>query len=105
MGGALTSDQNFEANKLILGFQDEKSIQRENSAPRFGSRRVRLYSKIIQDFEDKYYRKKITPNKFNQTPEELYEENMTLKHKFNQLEQHIVLQKTQNKMLNNELEK
>ena len=47
MGGARTSDQNFEANKLILGSQETKGIQRENSAPRFGSRRVRLYSKIV----------------------------------------------------------
>ena len=69
-------------------------------------RRIRLYTRVgFQDFKDKFYRKKIRPSQLQEHAEEIYDENLTLKNKVHQLEQHVLMQKTQNKMLNNELEK
>lgn len=69
-------------------------------------RRVRLYSRLMfQDFKDKIYRRKTRPQDLNHKAESLYDENIMLKSKLHNLEQHVLQQKTQNKMLNNELEK
>ena len=69
-------------------------------------RRVRLYSRFMfQDFKDKIYRRKTRPHDLNDKAESLYDENLLIKSKLHNLEQHIIQQKTQNKMLNNELEK
>lgn len=69
-------------------------------------RKVRLYSKLsTADYENKFYRKKIRPSDLHNQAEAFYDENLNLKVKINQLEQHNLVQKTQNKLLNNELEK
>eukprot|EP00347_Sterkiella_histriomuscorum_P021841 403332581 len=93
-----------------LMFQPDLKLQRDSSAPKGigtapGGKRVRQYNRVIIDFQDKYYRKKIRPSNIAASAEELYDENMQLKNKLNQQDQFILLQKTQNKLLNNELEK
>jgi hypothetical protein len=65
---------------------------------------MKLQSRLLfLDFKDKIYRRKTRPSELR--PEDLYDENLSLKAKLNQLEQHVTQQKTQNRLLNNELEK
>jgi hypothetical protein len=71
-------------------------------------RRIRLYSRLLlSDFKDKIYRRKTRPPlQILQTQaESLYDENLDLKSRVNILQQHLTMQKTQNKLLNQELEK
>lgn len=44
---------------------------------------------MYQDFQDKIYRKKTRPKDLH--AEDLYDENLALKAKLNQLEQHVTL--------------
>ncbi|CDW84952.1 UNKNOWN [Stylonychia lemnae] len=104
-------NKNAEQAVNLLPAFDIK-LQRDASAPKqisvtaaIPQKRIRLFNKVVMDFQDKYYRKKIIPNKILSSQEQLYDENIQLKYKINQQDQFIVLQKTQNKLLNNELEK
>jgi hypothetical protein len=51
-------------------------------------RRIRLYSRLmLQEFKDKIYRKKVRPTAVAKMgAEDLYDENIQLKQKLNQIE-------------------
>jgi septal ring factor EnvC (AmiA/AmiB activator) len=60
---------------------------------------------VVEDFQNKFYQKKTRPTQVKKKAEQLYDENIQLKHQINQMREQVTLQKTQNKLLNNELEK
>ena len=46
---------------------------------------------MIQDYQNKFYRKKIRPSELHKHAEEIYDENLNLKTRLHQVEQHLLL--------------
>lgn len=49
------------------------------------AKQLRLYNKVLSDFKDRYYLGKIRPSKKKINAEDIYDENMKLKHEIKQL--------------------
>lgn len=60
------------------------SLLRDAADASKSMRRIRIYSKImIQDFKDKFYRRKTRPTDLNKQVEVIYDDNINLKNKVN----------------------
>jgi cell division protein FtsB len=49
---------------------------------------------VVEDFQNKFYQKKTRPTQVKKKAEQLYDENIQLKHQINQMREQVTLQKT-----------